>query len=87
MALGERVAKLRAAQVWVAVHAAAGDVRDRVDDRGIGQLRPCRLGEVERVNVRERLRAALGGLLAQAFVDLLLGHSLKLAVVVEQTHR
>jgi hypothetical protein len=62
------------------------DEGDRVDDARVGQLGPGGLREVERVDACERFAAALGGLLAQTLVDLLLGHPFELAVVVEQTH-
>ena len=86
VALGELVAQLGAAQVRVALQAAARDERDRVDDARVGQLGPGRLREVERLDARERFALALGGLLAQPGVDLLLGHPFELAVVVEQAH-
>src|SRR2546423_4461914 len=53
----------------------------------MGQLRPGRLREIERLPARERFAPALRGLLAQAEVHLLLGEALDLAVVVEQAHR
>ena len=76
----------RAAQVRVALQAALGGERDRRDDVRVGELGPGRLREVERLHAGERLAPALGGLRAQAAVDLLLGHPLELAVVVEQAH-
>ncbi len=57
------------------------------DDAGVGELRPGGLREIERLHPGERLAPALGGLRAQALVDLLLGHPFELAVVVEQPHR
>ena len=86
MALGEQVAKVRGVQLRVAVEPAPGHERERVDDAGMGKLGPGRLGEIERLHLGERFAPALGVLLAQLRVDLLLGHSFELAVVVEQTH-
>ncbi len=86
VALRERAPQVRAAQLRVAVQAAAGDEGDRADDARVGQLGPGGEGEVERLHAGERLASALGRLFAQALVDLLLGHPLELAVVVEQAH-
>jgi len=41
--LGERVAQLIAARVRVAMQSTPRDERDRVDDAGVGKLRPGRL--------------------------------------------
>ncbi len=86
VALGEPRAQVAAAEVRIAVQPAARDERDRADDAGVRQLGPGGEGEVQRLDARERLAPALGGLLAQFLVDLLLGHPLELAVVVEQAH-
>ena len=86
VALGQRVAQLGAAQVGVVVQAAARHEGDRVDDPRVRQLGPGRVREVERLDFRQRFAAALGRLLAQARVDLLLGHPFELLVVVEQPH-
>src|SRR5271155_361223 len=52
----------------------------------MGELRPGRLGEIERLHTSERLTPTLSGLRAQAAVDPLLGHPFELTVVVEQAH-
>src|SRR6185437_8323046 len=52
----------------------------------VRELGPGGLGEVQRLDARQRLTPALGSLGAQPDIDLLLGHALELAVVVEQTH-
>ena len=62
-------------------------VGDRVDDVERRVLGPGRAREVERLDARERLAAALVGLRAQPRVDLLLATALELPVVVEQPHR
>ncbi len=82
VAAGELQAQLGAAQVRIAVQAGAGGEGDRVDDVGMGQLRPRRLREVEREHPGERLAPPLGRFFAQPLVDLLLGEALELAVVV-----
>src|SRR5271166_6251685 len=86
MALGEHPAQVRSGQMWISLQPAAGDERDRADDVRMRQLGPRRQRQVECLHARERLAPALGCLLAQAFVYLLLGHPLELAVVVEQAH-
>ena len=86
MALSKLVSQILAMQLRVAVQAAAGHERDRVDDPRVGEIRPRGLREIERLHAGECLAPALRGLLAQAHVDLLLGHSFELPVVVEQAH-
>ena len=60
VALGQLVAQVRGVQVRVAIQAAQGHERDRVDDPRMGELGPGRLGEVERLHARECLAPALG---------------------------
>ena len=64
-------------QVGVAVQSAPRHEGDRIDDVGVGQLGPGRLREIQRLDARKRFALALGRVLAQARVDLLLGHPLR----------
>src|ERR1700749_2323396 len=70
----------------IALQTAARGERARARDVRVGQFRPRRLREIERRDARECFAPALRGFLAQLAVDLLLGESFKLAVVVEQAH-
>ena len=86
MALAEGAAQVLGVPVGVVVQAAARGVGDGVDDLRVGEVGAGGLREVERGHAGQGACTLLGGALAQALVDLLVGHALELLVVVEQAH-